>query len=484
MEEYSLRFQINNIGAIENADVEIDGITIIAGENNVGKSTIGKALYAFLHDMYSWENIYNETCSSRLEKFLYQNSSLLDDWCMKVSGAKRRRTNKVNQLIKQYANNEEFRVSIEDYQLADDEQSQNEAHNNLRYQLGEYCYAYLFLYAKDKAEDIWGAEEFGWVYDWIINTMSLVKKIELDEITIQISKIKQSLNEVFKGQYRKIGTEKSKISFCDDIGRTVNCSIDDKNMLIDAPVRMINRVFFIESPKLYDYLSDTAYGHVQKDYLRFLMAPNVFNRNRFSFMRTMKVSSVVEEISNESLKDITNRLVKTMGGRADFLQKIGLEFKDDEISEPIHAVNVSTGLKSLALLEYALRIGAIEDGDILILDEPEINLHPDWQVEYARTLVELQKYFNLKIIITSHSPYFMRAIECFTDVNDTMDRLNVYRVSEDKKNKRHLIENVSYSEYGMTDLYDDLSAPLEELEKLLEEKYGGENISTDDESIG
>lgn len=53
MEEYSLRFQINNIGAIENADVEIDGITIIAGENNVGKSTIGKALYAFLHDMYS-----------------------------------------------------------------------------------------------------------------------------------------------------------------------------------------------------------------------------------------------------------------------------------------------------------------------------------------------------------------------------------------------------------------------------------------------
>lgn len=53
-----------------------------------------------------------------------------------------------------------------------------------------------------------------------------------------------------------------------------------------------------------------------------------------------------------------------------------------------------------------------------------------------------------------------------------------------KENKRHSIENVSYSEYGMTDLYDDLSAPLEELEKLLEEKYGGEDIRTDDESIG
>lgn len=50
-----MRFQIRNIGAIGTADIEIDGITIIAGENNVGKSTVGKSLYAFLHDMSSWK---------------------------------------------------------------------------------------------------------------------------------------------------------------------------------------------------------------------------------------------------------------------------------------------------------------------------------------------------------------------------------------------------------------------------------------------
>ena len=40
-----MRFCIERIGKIEKADVELKGITVIAGENNTGKSTVGKALY-------------------------------------------------------------------------------------------------------------------------------------------------------------------------------------------------------------------------------------------------------------------------------------------------------------------------------------------------------------------------------------------------------------------------------------------------------
>ena len=119
-----------------------------------------------------------------------------------------------------------------------------------------------------------------------------------------------------------------------------------------------------------------------------------------------------------------------------------------------------------------MRIGAIQKGDILILDEPEINLHPEWQVEYAKALVELQKIFDLKFIITSHSPYFMRAIEVFMDKEETMDCLNVYQVSKDEKTGEREVENVMYSEFGMTELYEQLSAPLEKIEELLNEKYG------------
>ncbi len=40
-----MRLQIENFAKIAKADINIDGITVIAGENNTGKSTIGKALY-------------------------------------------------------------------------------------------------------------------------------------------------------------------------------------------------------------------------------------------------------------------------------------------------------------------------------------------------------------------------------------------------------------------------------------------------------
>lgn len=43
---------------------------------------------------------------------------------------------------------------------------------------------------------------------------------------------------------------------------------------------------------------------------------------------------------------------------------------------------------------------------VLILDEPEINLHPEWQTEYARIIVMLQKELELYVVITTHSPFF------------------------------------------------------------------------------
>jgi len=473
MEDITVRFSLENVGAIVQADIDIDGITIIAGENNVGKSTVGKALYAFLHDMSSWKKLYDDICSSKIERFLYQNSISLEDWCMKAAGAKRRRTSKADQLQKKYSRDENFLVAIEDYQVAEDCNSKRETRENVKCFFSSYCRDYISLYAKDDSDALWRNSEIT-IQEWIDKAIKDIQVLELDEIRIQIQQLKQSFQEVFNSQYRKIGTSESSIIFTDDSGRKVQFTVSGTEEDLNQPIRVSNRVFFIESPKIYDYLSNIRFGHVQKEYLRHLMSPNIFKRGN-QFNKTESQEYAIEQNHDDKkLYDIAKRLVNVMGGRAEFLQKVGLEFKDERISEPIHSVNVSTGLKSMALLEYALRIGAIEEGDILILDEPEINLHPEWQVEYARTLVKLQKSFQLKILVTTHSPYFMRAIECFTDISDTMEKLNVYRISKDKEKGKTTVENVSYSEFGMTDLYDELSAPLEELETLLDSKYGME----------
>lgn len=43
-----MRLELENVGKISSANIKLDGITVIAGENNTGKSTIGKMLFAYL----------------------------------------------------------------------------------------------------------------------------------------------------------------------------------------------------------------------------------------------------------------------------------------------------------------------------------------------------------------------------------------------------------------------------------------------------
>ena len=42
----------------------------------------------------------------------------------------------------------------------------------------------------------------------------------------------------------------------------------------------------------------------------------------------------------------------------------------------------------------------------MILDEPEIHLHPEWQLAYAELIVLLEKKFDLSIVVTTHSRDF------------------------------------------------------------------------------
>ncbi|WP_276946094.1 AAA family ATPase, partial [Eisenbergiella massiliensis] len=59
-----MKLSLKNIGKIETASVEINGITVIAGENNTGKSTVGRALFAVF-------NFSNQRCPSACSHSTY-----------------------------------------------------------------------------------------------------------------------------------------------------------------------------------------------------------------------------------------------------------------------------------------------------------------------------------------------------------------------------------------------------------------------------
>lgn len=58
---------------------------------------------------------------------------------------------------------------------------------------------------------------------------------------------------------------------------------------------------------------------------------------------------------------------------------------------------------------------AINEQTVILIDEPENSLHPKWQKEYARTLMDIFYFYQPKIIIATHSPLVVNGSELFIE---------------------------------------------------------------------
>ena len=98
---------------------------------------------------------------------------------------------------------------------------------------------------------------------------------------------------------------------------------------------------------------------------------------------------------------------------------------------------------------------------MVILDEPEIHLHPQWQIAYAELIVLLQKHFDLSVIVTTHSPYFVDALNLFSCKYGTDGKVNYY-LSSNSGNKV-IMDCVN----GQIELiYKKMASPIQILDTL------------------
>ena len=65
-----MKLSIKNFAKIKNADITIDGITVIAGENNTGKSTVGKILFSLFNSL---SNVNEKILEERLKEIQSSN---------------------------------------------------------------------------------------------------------------------------------------------------------------------------------------------------------------------------------------------------------------------------------------------------------------------------------------------------------------------------------------------------------------------------
>ena len=156
---------------------------------------------------------------------------------------------------------------------------------------------------------------------------------------------------------------------------------------------------------------------------------------------------------------------------------LNFNLTDNEILNEINSIlkdeivdmnNISLDLERLFLLKGLILEKIITDNSFLIIKNPEDDTHPALQIKFMEIIVKLQKQYNMKILIITHSPYIVYAVETFS-LKYNIE--NNYYLLDLKSGVGYTLNNITDK---IEDMYSSITKPFFELEdletKLLKER--------------
>jgi predicted ATPase len=431
-----MKLNFKNIGMIKKGDIDIDGITVIAGENDTGKSTVSKLVYSIVKssDKSDVKQFSKRLKSRKIKKALdkiiitaREKSEHEEDNDFILSRIMS--DNLVDNLTKKY-------IDANNIDITEIENSIRDHFQNNKVELNE-----------DLLQNI-------------INEVLNILKEKKDDTNICRTKFINYIKSLFKGDLCNKYTEKK-------------CEIEVK----EGSVKLLNIVIAANELKEYNlfdelYLQDATFVEspiiLQLSNLIYnarTTLEQVANYN-FIFDRQLVDIQMKDLISKLRQPDNLNYIDKSyhpineiINGDMSFDEnENGFLFKKDIKSFDIS--NTASGIKSFGVLQMLLHKGFLGERNLLILDEPEVNVHPKWQIEYAILLVELVENFGFRVLVTSHSPYFIEAIKIYGDKSEIKEDINFYKSVKNNDNT----VNILPIKDSLQKIFDELTEPLEKLE--------------------
>lgn len=133
------------------------------------------------------------------------------------------------------------------------------------------------------------------------------------------------------------------------------------------------------------------------------------------------------ELEESSLKMSRFRAAfdEVMGGSKQFkrVENLTVYFEDDEGNE-IELSGLSGGEK-LVVYRLAFLVAHVHSsGAIVLIDEPEIGLHPSWQLNYVPALKKLLLGTEAQIVVATHSPFILNSFDSSHEECIRIDRLS------------------------------------------------------------
>jgi len=414
-----LKLTINNIGKLKNAEVEINGITVIAGENNTGKSTVGKVLWSVFNSFYKvYEQIEKERIDFVNEQ-IYSYIRNLD----KSDNVKKKTLDMATDIIQNYSIYYRNEENIKSYITKKFKENNYFIDNERIEELIASIYTIL---------NIIDTQIISFIIDEKLS-------VEFNEEIINKKIGKGSFANIelnIRNKILNFNIEEG-IDVAGEFVENLKGDIDNFDLLTEA--------VFIDNPFIIDDI-ENIFEQKKKNYRQHLVSKLYYNRNE---------NTVKKMYVNEKLEKIYKKLNSIASGKI-IIKKLDVYYKDREIE--INAKNLSTGLKTFAIIKMLLQNGTLEENGTIILDEPEIHLHPEWQIKFAELIVLLQKEFGMHILLTTHSPYFLKAIQVYSKKYEISDKCKYY-MSELDGEQAILVDKTSKTD----DLFYKLAISFENL---------------------
>lgn len=412
----SLLLEINNYKAIAHAKIELEGITVVSGVNSSGKSTLSKILYHTIKTALDFEeNIYTdlETEQTRILQLFWR---LANDNQLQIEREAELFTN-LSKTKETDQSTDRFYRSLEMFKTLFSAREQERPFDKKEIQ--RIATILLPHSKRSKETAVQNTEDlFRLIFDYI----------ESKEQTVH-NEIKHRPLSLY---YRYLS------AYLDMNPETTSISLSEDDMpIIDRKENRVNNIYSIESL----FYNDTPMSIDER------RIPFRYNdrhtAHRSILKQTLEKSPLV--LLDEKQDTINIELSKIISGKVspeqtEFDKRFSYNRAIDKLT--IDLTESATGIKAFGILQLLLTEGLLNEKTLLILDEPEAHLHPQWIVEYARIIVMLNKDLGVRFMIASHNPDMISALRYISEKENTLQNLRFYLAEKTEDREQYNYKNL------------------------------------------
>ena len=400
-----IKISVKDFRAIHCADIDLNGITVIAGVNGSGKSTLSKLLYTIFNKVKALDDVYWNAFRLEIQPIEEVGQQIYDtlkpsDFGLIIGGE-----------VKDERENIQKCVSLLAESFSQDEKTKRLV-SIIKYNLGV---------------DIKGREDLNIILD------------KFDEAVARYEDRKR--NRSFE-----------------ELGNEIASELQDDDIIRKVSVSEYGYTFFgpgVESVPLLHSVKFCTYIDTPKK----LEIP--FSYSEWDYINSQKDATHNQEIS----KYLSDNILK---GDASYSEQSKTLIYQRNDGQTFDLSQSATGVQAFAFLQLLLKKGLINDRSLIIIDEPEAHLHPQWIVEYAKVLVELNKKTKARFFIATHSTDMVSALRYISEKEETLDHLSYYRA---------VPTDADAYTYDYQNMGTDIEPIFESFNKSYEliEKYGTDN---------